>query len=83
LEVTVIDHALSRPWSVLKSYRHGSDPQPLWLESVCGEGNNHVQIGKENYMISGDGLLMPTKRGPGFEIFQAIEQLIYCVRSVS
>jgi hypothetical protein len=63
LEETVVDHALSRPWSVLKSYRHVSDPQPLWTESVCGEGNNHVQIGKENYMISGDGLLMPTKRG--------------------
>jgi hypothetical protein len=63
LEVTVIDHALTRPWSVLKSYRRAADAQPQWYESVCGEGNNHVQIGKENYMISGDGLLMPTKKG--------------------
>ena len=63
LEVTVIDHALTRPWSVLKTFRRQGDAQPLWPESVCGEGNNHVQIGKENYMISGDGLLMPTKRG--------------------
>src|SRR5215468_3482417 len=63
LEVTVIDHALTRPWSVLKTFRRQGDTQPLWPESVCGEGNNHVQIGKENYMISGDGLLMPTKRG--------------------
>jgi hypothetical protein len=62
-EVTVIDHALTRPWSVLKTYRRQSDPQPLWVEEVCGEGNNHVQIGKENYMVSGDGLLMPTKKG--------------------
>jgi len=63
LEVTVIDHALTRPWSVLKTYRRQSDPQPVWVEEVCGEGNNHVQIGKENYMVSGDGLLMPTKKG--------------------
>src|SRR5262245_18701804 len=62
-EVTVFDNALTRPWSVLKSYRRGPDRQPVWTEQVCGEGNNHVQIGNENYMISGDGLLMPTKKG--------------------
>ena len=62
-DVTVIDNALTRPWSVRKTYRRQSDPQPVWIEEVCGEGNNHVQIGKENYMISGDGLLMPTKKG--------------------
>ena len=62
-EVTVIDHALTRPWSVLKSYRRLPDPQPMWIEEVCGEGNNHVQIGKEGYMLSGDGYLMPTKKG--------------------
>jgi hypothetical protein len=62
-EVTVIDHALTRPWSVLKSYRRQPDPQPMWIEDVCGEGNNHVQIGDESYMLSGDGYLMPTKKG--------------------
>jgi hypothetical protein len=35
----------------------------MWIEEVCGEGNNHVQIGKEGYMLSGDGYLMPTKKG--------------------
>jgi hypothetical protein len=62
-EITVIDNALTRPWSVVKSYRRRADVQPVWTEEVCGEGNNHVQIGKENYMVSGDGLLMPTKKG--------------------
>jgi hypothetical protein len=62
-EVTVIDHALTRPWSVLKSYRRLPDPQPMWIEEVCGEGNNHVQIGNESYMLSGEGYLMPTKKG--------------------
>ena len=61
-EVTVFDHALTQPWSVLKSYRRLANPPPF-IEDVCGEGNNHIQIGKENYMISGDGHLMPTKKG--------------------
>jgi len=61
-EVIVFDHALTRPWSVLKSYRRLANPPPF-IEDVCGEGNNHIQIGKENYMISGDGHLMPTKKG--------------------
>jgi hypothetical protein len=62
-EVTVFDHALTRPWTVLKSYRRQSDLQPPWVEYVCNESNNHVHIGNENYMLSGDGMLMPTKRG--------------------
>jgi hypothetical protein len=62
-EVTVIDHALTRPWSVLKTYRRQSNPRPVWIEEVCGENNVHVQIGKEGYMMSGDGYLMPTKKG--------------------
>jgi hypothetical protein len=61
-EVTVIDNALTRPWSTVKSYRRQPDRQPMWPETVCGEANNHVQIGKDHYMISGDGLLMPTKK---------------------
>jgi hypothetical protein len=62
-DVTVIDHALTHPWTVLKSYRRDADRQPVWTESVCAESNNHVQIGNENYMMSGDGHLMPTKKG--------------------
>jgi hypothetical protein len=61
-EVTVIDHALTRPWTVLKSFRRQSNPRPVWTENVCGENNGHIQIGKEGYMMSGDGYLMPTKR---------------------
>jgi hypothetical protein len=62
-EVTVMDHALTRPWSVLKSFRRQPNPQPVWIENVCGENNVHVQIGDEGYMLSGDGYLMPTKKG--------------------
>jgi hypothetical protein len=59
-EITSIDHALTRPWTVTKTYRR--DRNELWQDYNCGEANNHVMIGKENYFLSGDGYLMPTKR---------------------
>jgi hypothetical protein len=61
--ITVIDHALTRPWTVTKTYRRGSNARPVWLESECEEGQAHVQIGKEDYFLSAEGLLMPAKRG--------------------
>jgi hypothetical protein len=62
-EVTVIDHALTRPWTVNKTYgREPNKEQPTWRDNNCGENNNHVKIGKENYMLSADGYLMPTKK---------------------
>jgi hypothetical protein len=63
-EVTVIDHALTRPWTVLKTYRRDpNETQPYWVENTCTENNNHVEIGKEGYMLSADGFLMPAKKG--------------------
>jgi hypothetical protein len=61
-EITVFDHALTRPWSVDKTYRRSQDPHPNWPEAYCTEGNNQVAIGKENYFLSADGLLMPAKK---------------------
>jgi hypothetical protein len=60
-EVTVYDHALTRPWTVMKNYRRGAEKQPNWTEEYC-EDNNHVSIGKDDYMLSADGLLMPAKK---------------------
>ena len=57
--MTTIDHALTRPWTIDKTYR------PLnrdLLQNICTVGNMHVQIGKEGYYLSADGLLMPTKK---------------------
>jgi hypothetical protein len=59
-EITTIDHALARPWTVLRSYKR--EQQPGWVEHICGEDNRHVEIGKENYFISLDGFLMPTRK---------------------
>jgi hypothetical protein len=59
-EVTVIDHALTRPWVVDKKYTH--NPRPRWTESSCIENNNMVAIGRESYFMSHDGKLMPTRK---------------------
>jgi hypothetical protein len=59
-DITTIDHALTRPWVVNKTYRRVASDKPIWFgHSVCGEGNVHVGIGKEVYFLSSDGLLMP------------------------
>jgi len=62
-EVTTIDNALTKPWVVLKRYFRDEKPVPYWNEVNCSENNGHVEIANESYMISGDGLLMPTKKG--------------------
>ena len=61
-QITVFDHALTRPWTVLKSYSRNPDPRPYWREYICDERNEHVSIGKENYFKSADGYLMPAKK---------------------
>jgi hypothetical protein len=58
-EVTTIDHALTRPWTVTRRYRR--EPKPLWPENLCAEDNRHVEIGKESYFLSADRHLMPTR----------------------
>jgi hypothetical protein len=62
-DITVEDHALTKPFSANKKYERVKDPQPVWLEASCADGNHHILIGKENYYVSADGFLMPTKKG--------------------
>jgi hypothetical protein len=59
-EITSIDHALTRPWTVTKTYWR--DRHELWQDYNCSEANHHVIVGKDHYFISGDGFLMPTKK---------------------
>jgi hypothetical protein len=61
-EITVFDHALTRPWSVDKTFRRDPNPHPYFGQTFCTEGNNQIVIGKENYFLSADGLLMPAKK---------------------
>jgi hypothetical protein len=59
-ELTTIDNALTRPWTVVKNYLRVKDPS--YAEDNCSENNNHVEIGKEGYFLSADGYLMPTRK---------------------
>lgn len=61
-EITVIDNALTRLWTVNKKYHREPAPQPVWREYVCAANNIHVSIGKESHYLSAEGLLMPAKK---------------------
>jgi hypothetical protein len=59
-DMTVHDDALTRPWSVRRTYRR--ERQPVWLETICGEVEPQVKIGAEDYYVTPDGVLMPTRK---------------------
>jgi hypothetical protein len=59
-EVTTIDSALTRPWVITKHYNRVRNP--IWVEAICSENNDHIKLGAETYMRSADGLLMPAKK---------------------
>jgi hypothetical protein len=63
-EITVIDHAYTRPWTIVRNYPRYMNPGPTgWPEEVCAEAQEWVTIGKDDYFLSSDGYLMPTKKG--------------------
>jgi hypothetical protein len=62
-EITTIDHALTQPWTVNKTYRR--DPKnkhPNWITEACAGDNAMVRIGDDAYFLSTDGYLMPIKK---------------------
>jgi hypothetical protein len=61
-EITVIDHALTRPWSVDKTYKRNPSPYPNFSRVSCMENTHQAVIANENYFLSADGLLMPAKK---------------------
>ena len=74
-EMTTIDHALTRPWTVHKTYR--LEKTAVWIDNICTVGNQHVQIGKDGYYLSADGYLMPLKKGqppPDLRYFNQAKQ---------
>ena len=61
-EMTTTDNSLTRPWTVMKNYR-ARPAENDWGENNCIEGQTHVNIGNETYFLSGDGTIMPMKKG--------------------
>jgi hypothetical protein len=60
-EITLIDNAYTRPWTVLKTYRRTAGAHPDWPEDQC-DNEGMIMIGKETYYRSGDGTIMPTNK---------------------
>ena len=59
-EITTTDNALTRPWTVIKTFRR--EYNPFWYENNCTENNPHIFIGQEGYYVSPEGYLMPIKK---------------------
>jgi hypothetical protein len=61
-EITLFDHALTRPWTVVKGYRRSAVKYPQWPEQNCPEVSRLVKIHNELYFKGADGKLMPTRK---------------------
>src|SRR5215468_12207159 len=61
-QITVVDHALTRPYTKTQKATRNPNPRPVWFSEVCSETNTHVRIENENYFRSADGKLMPAKK---------------------
>jgi hypothetical protein len=61
-EITLIDHALTRPWTVLKTYRRSPAKYPIWTEQNCPEISVLIQIGAQLYFKGADGNLLPLRK---------------------
>ena len=60
-ELTTIDNALTRPWTVIRPYRRVRNP--TWIEHTCAENNDYLFIEKDTYHIGLDGKLAPSRKG--------------------
>src|SRR5215467_14724393 len=54
-EITTIDKALTRPWTVIKKYGRDPKEELEWVEDNCSEGNGHVVVQGQGYFLAGDG----------------------------
>jgi hypothetical protein len=59
-DITTIDHALTRPWTVNRWFHRVRNP--TWVEHICAEGNEYAFIRGDTYLIAPDGYLMPTRK---------------------
>jgi hypothetical protein len=60
-DITTIDSALTRPWTVRKSYVR--ERKPRWMEYHCMPPPESVSIGMDEYRLSADGKLKPLYEG--------------------
>jgi hypothetical protein len=73
--ITVLDHALTRPWTADKTFRRNADAQPDWPEDYCRVTNRRLVLGKEVYLLSDQDVLLPTRQDqppPDFRYFKPV-----------
>jgi hypothetical protein len=70
-QITTIDHAYTRPWTVTRDYNRMA--HPAWVETNCGAENHYVSLRGETYFVSVDGYLMPTKKNQPLPDLKAFE----------
>ena len=61
-EITVIDHAMTRPYSKKQKAFRNPNPRPAWHSDVCSEYNTWVRIEGRPYYLGAEGKLMPAKK---------------------
>jgi hypothetical protein len=61
VEMTTIDNSLTRPWTVVKTFKRRAEV--WWANDNRNEGQAHITIGTEVYFRSADGTtIMPMKK---------------------
>lgn len=61
-EITTTDSALTKPWTVVKSYTRDKERKIRWDEENCQKSTN-VVIGEEEYKVDANGNLAPSRPG--------------------
>jgi hypothetical protein len=62
-DITVIDHAMTRPYGKLQKAVRKADRRPVWILETCPADNVWVKIGDEAYVVNtADGKLMPARK---------------------
>ena len=73
-EITVIDHAMTRPYGKVQKAVRKQDPHPVWLLETCPEDNVWVKIGDVAYVLKlTNRKLMPAykdQRPPDLSLFE-------------
>ena len=72
-EMTLIDHAYTRPWTVMKTYRRDPAARPNFTDQECAANTANMLIGGELYYLSHERQLMPTRKDqppPDLRYFQ-------------
>jgi hypothetical protein len=61
-DITLVDHALTRPWTASKLFRRSPAQYPSWVEQNCPSTTRLLKIGDELYFKGADDNLLPTRK---------------------